>query len=1141
MEKIRAIAGSEARLTRRLARYWVFLSLSYLAALVMYLQYSALHGLYSSYSATAGSMPPRFLIGVVGSFYLLVYAVGAVFLAFDVRARDLRERVSEVMDSRPYTNLELVAGRFLGLLTASWLPIVVLAVLLEVLGSLLVALGAPIGEPLNIISLLCFVFLMALPALSFALALVFLMTLLVRNRLAAAVLVIIVLVGSFWGMQKFPIVYNQLGDIAGLMALNLDFSSDIIPAIPPLSSWLQRLSILLVALGMLGFAAAAHPRLDGGSRSKLAFGAAGLIVLAMAVMGSLYSKRAGDMTIAETWKAAHAARADVPVPDLTSISGEVKIDPGKSLDMAMNISFRAPVRDALKSALFSLNPGEKVTAATDASGRPLAFTHENGLLDIVLPESLPPGEETTVHLSIEGVPDNRFAYLESAINPDRLRPNSEDGGGTIRQLGIESALFDDRFVALMPGVCWLPSSGTEIGRNDPRTRPVDFFTVDLTVDLPGGWLAAGPGRRRNVEGNVEGERFRYSPGAPVPEVALIASRFESRSVEVDGVMMELLLYPKHVKNLEILADTGEEIRSWIGDRLQEAKEDGLGYPYDGLTLVEVPMGLRSYGGGWRMDTVMAPPGLLLMKETSFPMARFDSAFRKPEKFDDQEGGIVQAKWERLKTFFQADFSGGNIFTGAARNFLVYQSAARGPEALALNYVMEDLSSRLTAETTGYFSVHLFIDAKRRSQVINSTITTYQIERAMGTSVADAAIDAVASDPGLWEKVLEVSIEDMDPWEDPSRTVDVLMLKGNAVASSILDTLGREDTGRLLSSLREAHEGGSYDLVDLYTAGKALGYDLESLLGDWFGSTALPGFVCSEADAYRLPDSEDGSPRYQLLCTVRNDESAPGLFRFLQVYYGDDSPGESITSDPIRLDEKSIIRYGTVVSRPPSIFFLDPYLSLNRIKFGVQLPSIDDEKIEKVDAVVGAEKLPWAPPKESFIVVDDLDSGFEVLEGEQSKGLRIKARGNSDEETDQGLPSRPYAYRIPSTWSRISLPQFYGKYRHTMVAVKAGKGEKTAVFTAGIPQAGQWDLEVYMSPGRGMIYPRKKWGTWHYTITDGNGDAHRITFDSNAVSEGWNLAGNFDLPEGEVSVTLSNETDGKFVIADAIRWVPTMGN
>jgi ABC-type transport system involved in multi-copper enzyme maturation permease subunit len=1139
-QQVSVIARAEARLTRRLARYWVFLSLSYLIVLVAYFQYSFLHGLYSTYTATAGAMSPRFMVGGIGVFYLPLYAVGAVFLAFDVRARDVRERMSEVLDSRFYTNLELVAGRFMGLLTASWIPVVVLAVILELVGFLLVLLGSPIGEPLNITSLISFVFLMALPALSFILALVFLVTLLVRNRLASAILVFVLVGGAIWVNMKLPMAYNSLTDVVGFHTLNLDFSSDIIPCIPPLDGWLQRFSLLLAVFGMLGFAAAVHPRLDGGSRAKLSSGASGMIVLAILFSGFLYFNKAADFRMAETWRAAHGARADDSVPDVTSISGNVIIDPGRSLGMEVDVSFRAPGREGLESALFTLNPGQKVTSAVDASGRALAFTHENGLLDITLPASLPPGGEATVHLSIEGVPDKRFSYLESAIDVERIK--STGGGGSIRLLGIEPAIFNRRFVALMPGVRWLPTSGGETGRDDPGARPVDLFTVDLTVELPDGWLAAGPGRRQPVGEAGGNDRFRFSPGAPVPEVALIASRFESRSIEVEGVTMELLLYPKHTKNLASLADAGDKIFTWIEDRLKDAEAGGLGYPYDGLSLVEVPNGLRGYGGGWRMDSVMAPPGLLLMKENSFPIARFDTAFRKPEKFEDQEGGIVQAKLDRLNTFFQADFSGGNIFTGASRNFLVYQAAAGGQEALALNFVIENLSSRLATETTGYFSAHLFADDKSRGEMINSTISTYQIEQHLGTSVVDAALGSAAAVPGLWDKMLEVSLEEMDPWEDPARTVDILALKGNAVARSILDTLGREDTVRLLSLLRQTHQGGSYGFEDFQAAAEALGYDMEVLLGDWFGSAALPGFVCDETSAFRLPDSEDGSPRYQLLFTVRNDEPVPGLFRFIRRYNNEGGPGESMTSDSIRMDGKSIIRYGLVVSRPPSIVLLDPYLSLNRMKFGIQLPSIDAEKIEKVDAVTGAHELPWAPLEESFVVVDDLDPGFRVLEGEgQGKGLRIDARGEADEDTDQGLPSRRFTYRIPSTWSRISLPQFYGRYRHTMVAVKAGKGEKKAVFTAAIPRGGQWDLEVYMSPGRGMIYPGRKWGTWHFTVTDANGDERRIAFDSDVVSEGWNPAGNFDLPEGEVSVTLSNETDGKFVVADAIRWVPAGGN
>ncbi len=1133
IKQIMAIARAETRITRRLVRYWVFLGLSYLIALIAYFYYSFLHGFYSSYSASVGLISPHFLVTVVGIYYLLIYVIGAVFLAFDVRARDKRERMIEVLDSRPYTNLELVVGRFLGILIPSWVPMLILAILMELIGLLLVTLRAPLGEPVEVVSLFGFAVVMGIPAVSFALSLVFLLTLLVRNRLVAAVLLLILLGSAYWAIYTLPLNYGRVFDFFGIMYIG--FPSDILPGLTDGVGFIQRLGVLLAAFGLLGLSAAIHPRLDGSSRIKPVFCSSLVFIMALALIGFCYQKYSNDIKMSEIWMAAHTARMHSPVPDVQSISGEVRIVPGKALELDIDLTFRAPDQEPLKSAIFTLNPGQEVEKALDDSGHSLKFSHENGLLEFTLPQPLGPGEEAKIHLLIKGIPDRRFAYLESAINMETIKLNKT---GNMGLLGYEKAIFDSRFVALMPCVRWLPASGAEKGRDDPRNRPVDYFNVDLSVDIPGDWLVAGPGRRHNVEGNNGDKRFRFAPPAPVPEVALIASRFENRSVEVEGVLMEMLIHKKHVKNLETIAETNELVQNWIRDRLLEAKDYGLSYPYDGLALVEVPTKLRAFGGGWRLDTALTAPGLLMMREMSLPTARFDTAFRKPEQFKDREGGITQAKFERLKAFFLNDFSGGNIFSGVARDFFVYQTNARGPEGLALNFVMETLSTLLITETKGYFSAHVYATGNRINQIINTVITNYFVNRQRGNTVADATISVLTSRPEVWDQALGVALKDMDPWEDPARTVDVLTLKGNAISQSILDILGHENTGRLLSSLREAHRGQSYTLDDMLEAGKALGYDLEGLLGDWLGSTALPGFVIDNTDIYRLPDSEDGNPRYQLLITVRNDESAPGVFRFVYLYSGQGGDNEWVNSKPIQLAGKSTVRFGTVLSRPPSVEFLDPYLSLNRTEFMVPIVSLDPRKIEKKEAIEGLEELPWSLPKEDFIVVDDLDPGFKVVKGEQGNGFRLNVREKESEVTDQGLPVAPFN-RVPATWSRKTSSTDYGKYRHTMAVIKAGKGEDKAVFTTSIPRAGPWDLELYL-PFK-PTFPGSKWGTWNLVIKDSHSDQYDIKFDSNAAGMGWTLAGSFDFPEGEVSVTLSNKTDGQLVVADAIRWSPSAEN
>jgi hypothetical protein len=636
--------------------------------------------------------------------------------------------------------------------------------------------------------------------------------------------------------------------------------------------------------------------------------------------------------------------------------------------------------------------------------------------------------------------------------------------------------------------------------------------------------------------------FRFSPPSQVPEVALIASRFESRSFEVNNVLMELLISKKHMKNIEVLTDTVDKIREWAGNKFKEAQEMGLGYPYDGFTVVEVPTWLRAYGGGWRLDTIQFPPGLLLLRELSLPTARFDSAFRNPDKFKDQEGGIAQAKWERLQTFFKNDFSGGNVLTGAPRNFFLYQTSTKGPESLALNFVMETLSGLLVADTRGYFSAHIYSSGTRFNSVINSVLLNYIQTRSLGVSVSDATIRTMTSRPVIWEKALEVSLREMDPWNDPADTVDVLTLKGYAISQSIMDILGREKTATLLSTIRNNHQGQCFSFDDMIKAGKDLGYDFNELFGDFIGSTGLPGFVVSEAKGYRIPDDVNGSPQYQLLFTVRNDEPVPGVFRFVYLYPGESNNFNLATSESIRLAGRHSLQYGTIMSRLPNYYYLEPYLSLNRMIFLMNVNSIDPDKIVNKGPIRGIEEIPWGLPVDDSIVIDDLDEGFEITEEEQKRGLRLKARDKKDEDTDQGLPyiaTNIAVFPPPDEWSRITETTAWGYYRHTYAVIKPGKGSKRAIFSTSLPNDGAWDLELHMPMKNGFL--NRRYGTWHITVNDSNGDQHEIEFDSKAGIQGWNMAEKLELPEGKVTVELSDRTKGQVVVADAIRWTPSKGN
>lgn len=1100
----------ELRHTRRLLRYWVFLAIAYLIGLGSYFYYGTLHALFSSLSASVGLVGPRYLVAVIGLYYLVVFTLGIVFLAFDVRARDVREGIVEVLDARPITNFELLAGRFVGLFLAGWVPVVVLVLLMQGFGLLLAALGVPVGRTVEPMSLIALVVWMAIPAIAFSIALVFLVTLLVRHRLVAALLSLAVVIGVIallTAVVEGP--HAPLLDFFGVTQLATP--SDIVPEFVLPWSTLQRIGIVLVAFGLLGFAAVVHPRLDGGSRSRNLAAAAGVLVAGAVCLALVTQVRLGIVEQRAQWQAAHEAHADQPVADIVSIAGNVAIEPGRRLDAVLEIEVEAPEGPPLDRVLFSLNPGFEVDEVTAAGAR-LARTHEHGLLAVELPVPLAPGERTTLALRYGGTPDTGFAYLDSTIDLERVTMNDAQIG----ILGYEAAIFDARHVALMPGIRWLPAAGTDVRRDDRRVRPVDYFALDLAVELPSGWLAAGPARRETIGEEAGRVRYRFAPDVALPEAALIAGPFVQAATEIRGVTFEVLLHEKHDANLAVLQEARGEIEQWVAERLEAAEGAGLEYPFDAFTLVEVPNTLRGFTGGWRLDTSLAPPAMVLLRETSLPTARFDFDFRRAfnQRPADPEGGEARVLRDRLVEFFSNDFSGGNVFAGAARSFFAHRTSATGKGAIALDHMLEELATLLVSGERTFFSAHLFRN-------INDTASSAVLNLGNDLTLRESLVSSRTNRLDVWETALDQPLAEIDPWEDPQKTLDVLTLKGGEMASAIYDTLGPTAVGEMLATLVANHAGGSFTLDDVIAAGEQMDDGFGALLADWVEGTGLPGFIAQQAQVYRLAGG--GEPRYQVLLRVANPEPAVG---FMRVGWTIERGGERVLSEPIRVPGESAVEFGVVLSEPPAVIYVHPYLALNRVPFMAALIDVGQVPTRTEEPFNGARLVDPRNP-DPRIYADDLDPGFEIIDESGASAA------NDDVALDAGLPVA-VGNGAPSEWRRRAMEASWGRYRHTTTYIGGGEGERRAVLPAELPAPGLWELEIHI-PYLPFLAPDAR-GTWHLAVVTAQG-REEIEFDARIADIGWTVVEAFELPAGEVRVEISDRTDGRMVIADAIAWSP----
>lgn len=1152
-----SLARAEMRTIRRLFRFWLFAAVALVLCLFQYGYFWVIHGLFSGFSATIGAMSPKFLLSQTALWQTMILGLGVVFLAFDLRARDRRDRVIEVLDSRPYSNAELVLGRFFGALFMVWGVAIVAMVIIQSIGHAGITFGWYFGEPAVWGSVWAYLLLEALPALAVYVAFVQVVSLVSNNRLIAALAGIGLAAGSTYLSFRVPV------HILPSVALNGGFVSsisDVAPQIWTAITLLNRGSFALLAVGLLATAVAVHPRLDDAKRQVWGLtGGAGLLA-GTALIVTTITWSTNQLAERDTWRAAHEQRREDPVVDLQAIRGTVDLERGGRLTLDLEVHFLAGGGSA---ATFSLNPGLEVDGVWGASGAALPFGHDNGLLDIDLGATPPSGQATGVRVRAHGRPDLRFAYLDSAVDFNTV----EWQDAQIVILGNLNGFVERNYVALPSSIAWLPRPGASVGAEDPRQRPRDFFELDLNVRTPSGWTVAGPGK---AEPTGDGQRF--APAGPVPEVVMVAGRFDRRATEVEGIEVEVLFHPKHLRNLEFFADAREEIETVAADRFTTARELGMPYPYRQLTLVEVPWTLRAYGGGWRMDTERAPPGMLLINEGSLPTSRFEFRFRNPERYEDQEGGLARAKTYGLQQFFRNDFSGGNVEAGGIRNLFLYQTGARGPEALALEALCNNLVNRLVNGGETYFSAHLF-DREFGWTIASVMSNGFSGQFASGGgSMASGIVRSITDRPGVWDAVLGSSLTGMDVEEDPKRAVNALYLKTSALATAILDGAGRERAAAMIANLLRDHRGETFTAADLDRAAEEAGVDLAGLVGDFLHQTDLPGFIVSPAELERLPDDDQGTPRYQTRLFVRNGEAAPGLFRLRYAVRGQGGARWD-SSEPVLIPGHTTVEFGLVTSRPPGTMLASPYLSLNRREFPVELPRVDNETIADSEPLRGTRPADWLPAfldaGAYTIVVDDLDPGFSV-ETDEAEASGIRLQGGiagffqPAEETDQGLPVYNLFSGIPSTWSRYEQPLSWGRYRRTTALVPKGDGSRRVTYAAELPEAGRWRVELHVpslspAPGGGEIRrevrigggdgpPRDdargaqvsvsfglNLGTYDLELRNA-GSSRPIDFDAEGAGIGWAVLGDFDLAQGAVEIELSDDTTGNVVAADAVRFV-----
>lgn len=1155
IQSVFSVVQSEVLVCKRLARTRALSLCIFLIAAVGFLIVSVSHVRSGGLIPMLGILSPLYVAGTHGDDFFLVFCIGLLLISVDHERRDEYNRIGEVVRTRPVSNFDILLGRLIANILVIALPMLCFLLLVLSYGLIAETFSFGLGTRIEPLSVFSFVVLDIIPNFAFFGSLVILLALVLKSRLLALAITLVSLFGLFWISTRLPLdVSGPLQTITG----NSILPSELAPSFLSGEIVCVRIALLLFAVGFL-YIASIFLKRTSPAKSKEFVIAAVFIFIGIVLVSSLYGVQARAQKQVQQWITTHEDNF-IPsaFPDVHEIRGQIILDPPHSVFLALNLDVSVEMETTYENVLFSFNPGYRITALAVAGNEIQDYKFEHGLLRI--PKGYFDTEVSTLDISAEGLPDERFAYLDSVDTVSKVIGPSVT---QLRFLGTKSSIFHRNFVVLPSGIKWYPTAGTATKEDQWEQRKRDFFTTDLEVTVPRHWIVAGPAKRQRVS-ETENSTFRFKQSNLLPEIALVGSRFEQAAVEFDGIWFEILYSKAHSKTIEAFGPADDAIKQRLESFLNELTSKGIDFPFDVISLVEVPSDFRVFGGGERMDSIMYQPGIMMVRESSLPTVPLQGLLPNSTK---EEAARFNASWvdwqfNGLTFYMRLPMYQGNPLQNFYENLVSHQTNATGPSARLLNALTEQLSLHLFDHYDDQFDFHLAINPNVLDLARFDPFETFWMSNA--PSRFDLAVklhrrrQAIGDSPVVWDAIESVTLPDTELGEKFGHTMWVMRHRSAALAKLLLDELGSIAIADTLVKLNQRFIGKNFVYEDFQTILKDQGVMLEELAGDLIELQGLPGFVVSDATA--RPYQSEQITYYQTKFNLHNFEPTSGPVA-LSLIYHEARPNRKVNRlRPFLVKSNQSVQVEIVSRYPVKHVWIEPYLARNRMDLRVELPYFEHANtpfhVHRNDATINSvDQINQEVQESSSITIDDLDLGFsldqrnDVQSAISSFGRRLF--GTPEIIKDRGVPVFRQFQRQSHqyVWERKEDPTAFGVYRRTFTISRSGMGETFAEFTTKLPHLGEWRLEYFLPSGdfheevsfmgiKSSI-SNDAYFVGKIRLNLSHGDVTTpMTFDSSNRNPGWHVVGDYTLTDASVTVSVSDIAEtGNIVIADAVRWTP----
>jgi hypothetical protein len=1077
-------------------------------------------------------------------------AVVVIFLAADFLKRDKKLDTNEVLYTRSMSNFEYVLGKTWGIIR-----------LFLGLNLIILTIGLTVNiiqkkMTIDILSYIEYLLIIPVPTIVFSLGLAFMLMSLIRNQAVTFLLLLgIAALDMFW-------LWYRAGSIFDYMAFGLPvFKSQITGFDNPEIMISQRLFFFFLGMALVMGTILMFRRLPQSRlHTSLAITFMFISLLASALCG--YNTYSAFRNKSDTKKAVIKTNRlfeNRKFPVVTD-AGIDLIHKGDSIEAMVKLKISNENSEYLNCYIFSLNPSLTVSKIT-SDGKELNYITTNHIIEIEPASGLEPGGYDSVTISYSGAINEAFC---SPGYSDNLNYNIN----RIAMVNVSKrqSFMSDDYLLLTPETHWYPVASLNYYPSNPARIKIDFTRYTLRVKTRDGLVTVSQGRMKS-----DSIYRTFLPESPLTGLTVAIGNYRSDTLKVDSVTFVSHYFTGndyYKKDLSELKDTLSFLVSGIMRDLETSFSTK--YPFSTLTLLEVPVQFYSYPKKSTQTRSEVQPGMILLPERMAVLdyAGFSERFEEQKKRMARNNQVITDKELQVRLF--NDFVRNTFITGnnyvSTRND-TYAEPSRYRLGPSFFFFRNNFNSSEYPLINAVFESHLqqLIQQEPRPGFMSMLGILSENDRA----------NLILRDNSFRDLLAQ------NPQGDTVRIV--LAVKGDWFFNLIRCKAGIEEFNEWFRQYCYDNSFKSINILQFRNdILKKFNFDFYPYLDNWFNGKEQPGFLFKGLITNEI--IVDERSRYQVSFVASNPENVPGIFNISFRSEGQGGPGRQgqpmsgafqpggggqgggsaqgrgmETSDIekiILLEPGETKKIALVTDAQPRAVLINTLFARN-IPGTINIPVNEIIKTKnKIDQVSGEEKLTSAffVTDSSEIIVDNEDRGFvagkQVSESPLKKIFGItNRRSNTYMQISQ--------WNIPEYWQPVVLNSYYGKYVRSAVYTRAGTGDRSISWYTVINDPGYYDIYCYAgktadrltvrrSGGAGAGGPEEQQGQgreqeegrfkdFHFKIYHDEG-VEEITFDYDKADAEWNNLGRYYLSGDTAKVILSNQSSGRLVIGDAIKWV-----